>query len=70
MALKNNTNLNALFTQKLAHCFNCRVIFDMGLADTRVTAKNGKTLVVLTAEVQRLASSYDKFKREMLSDES
>lgn len=41
----------------------------MGIADTRVTKKGGQLLVVLTAEVERLAKNYELFKQQMNSEE-
>lgn len=41
----------------------------MGLQDTRVLTKNGKVLTVLTQDIQRLLSKYEKFKQEMLQED-
>ena len=45
-----------------------RHVFQMGLADTRVKSKQGKTLVVLTEVVKKAVTNFEKFKERMEKD--
>ena len=51
-------------------CLNGYVIagHGMGIADTRVTKKNGQLLMVLTPAVEKMAKEFQTFKGQMTSD--
>lgn len=49
--------------------FFCRFVYGMGLSNTRVKNKKGKTLIVLTPSVRNTINELNAFEKEMQEDE-